>query len=157
MSEQARICKSCGRENQGHAKFCAQCGAELAPFGMRNFLIAAGLTVLPFAATPIVLVTWTAADSGGGDYDVLGAALLSILAIPVYLLIGGITSAVVWRRNRSAPRASSQAWESGRWREWRRASPRLAHSDRTEVLRLRNWYHMRSLREARARCTALSR
>ncbi len=102
MSEQARICKSCGRENQGHAKFCAQCGAELAPFGMRNFLIAAGLTVLPFAATPIVLVTWTAADSGGGDYDVLGAALLSILAIPVYLLIGGITSAVVWRRNRSA-------------------------------------------------------
>ena len=102
MSEQVLACKSCARENPRHAKFCAQCGAELAPFGMRAFLIAAGLTALPFIATPFVLVTWTATDSGGGDYDVLGAALLSILAIPVYLLIGGIASAVIWRRNRSA-------------------------------------------------------
>ena len=102
MSEQAGTCKNCGRENPGHAKFCSQCGAELAPFGLRAFLVAACLTVLPFAVTPFVLVAWTAADSGGGDYDVLGAALLSILAIPVYLLIGGIASAIVWRRNRSA-------------------------------------------------------
>ena len=102
MSEQPRTCKSCGLENPAQARFCAQCGAELAQFGMRAFLVAAGLTVLPFVATPFVLVAWTAVDSGGGDYDVLVAALLSIVAIPVYLLIGGIASAVVWRRNRSA-------------------------------------------------------
>ena len=102
MSEQVHVCKSCGRENPRHAKFCAQCGAGLSAFGMRAFLVAAILTIIPFAATPFVLVAWTAADSGGGDYDILGAALLSILAIPAYLLVGGIASAVVWRKNRSA-------------------------------------------------------
>ncbi len=98
--QQTRICKKCQWENLQDAGLCAQCGADLTPFNRRGFIIALGLTAVPFIITPILL----ALDSGGDMYFeelfyILGATVL----MGIYLAVGAIVSAVIWlwRKNRS--------------------------------------------------------
>ena len=61
---QAWTCKKCQQENLQDARFCTQCGAAVTPSNRRGFIIALGLTAVPFIITPILL----ALDSGGGMY-----------------------------------------------------------------------------------------
>ena len=48
---QTWTCKKCQRENLHDARFCTQCGAAFTPFNWRGFIIALGLTAVPFINT----------------------------------------------------------------------------------------------------------
>ena len=107
--EQARTCKECQRENLQGAKFCRQCGADLAAPSRRPLLIAviaAGLTPAPFIITPILLVSsidpMEAAMYFGAPY--ITAFLLITFLMAVYLGVGAIIGAVIRRKNPSAAR-----------------------------------------------------
>jgi hypothetical protein len=103
---QTLTCKKCGRENLRDAKFCTQCGADLAPLSRRPFLIAAGLTTVPFIIMPIYLVSdidESAADLNFG-FEYIATLLLITFLMAVYLGVGAIISAVIRRKNRSVAR-----------------------------------------------------
>ena len=97
---QTWTCKKCQQENAQYAKFCTQCGAAFKPFSRRGFIIAVGLTTVPFIITPILL----ALDSGGGMYfEEFFYLLANTFLMGVYLAVGAIVSAVIWlwRKDRS--------------------------------------------------------
>ena len=97
---QTWTCKNCQQENAQDARFCTQCGAAFKPFYRRGFIIALGLTAVPFIITPILL----ALDSGGGMYfEELFYLLANTILMGVYLAVGAIVSAVIWlwRKDRS--------------------------------------------------------
>ncbi len=101
--EQTRTCKKCQRENPHEDRFCAQCGADLTPTSWRSFIIALGLTALPFLVTPFLLAP-DFDDSGESFGDVI-FILLATLMMGVYLAVGGIVAALFhWRQRRSVAR-----------------------------------------------------
>ena len=96
-------CKKCQQENVQDARFCTQCGAAFTPSNRHGFIIAVGLTAVPFIVTPILL----ALDSGGGMYfEELFYLLANTLLMGTYLAVGAIVSAVIWlwRKDRSVAR-----------------------------------------------------
>ena len=104
--EQARTCKKCQRRNQQDAKFCTQCGADLAAPSRRPLLIAAGLTAALFIITPILLVSSidpVEADMAFGAPYIAAFLLITIL-MAVYLGVGAIIGTVIRRKNPSAAR-----------------------------------------------------
>ena len=66
------------RENWQDARFCTHCGAAFTPFKRRGFIIALGLTAIPFIITLILL----ALDSEG---DMYFEELVYILAITLLM------------------------------------------------------------------------
>ena len=105
--EQTRTCKKCQRENLQDAKFCTQCGADLAAPSRRPLLIAAGLTALPFIITPILIVVDSVVNdtlAGTQGFGVLFDMMAITFLMAVYLGVGAIIGAVIRRKNRSVAR-----------------------------------------------------
>ncbi len=90
--QQTWTCKKCQRENPQDASVCRQFGADKKLVKRPAFIIAAGLTAVPFIIIPILV----ALDSDSGMYFeelffFLGVAVL----MGIYLVVGMIVSAVL--------------------------------------------------------------
>ena len=92
-NRQTWTCKKCQQENAQDATSCTQCGTAFTPFDRRGFIIALGLTAVPFIITPILIALDTSEDM---YFEGLLYLLANAVLMAVYVAAGGIVSLVIW-------------------------------------------------------------